>query len=140
MLDRFGNDHFTHGGDPVGLKEHMLGATQADAFGTEGHSLLGVVRGVGVGTHFHGADRVGPTHEGGKIVGHRGFHGGDQADIHVAGGAVDGDFISLFDLLAVNRKILFFFVDDKFAAAGYTAFPHAAGHDRRMGGHAAPRR
>ena len=44
-----GQNHGAHVFDAVFGKEHVLGAAQADAFGAEQASLLGVARNVGVG-------------------------------------------------------------------------------------------
>ena len=48
LLDGLGNNHFAHGGNTVGVKEHMLGTAKADAFRAEFYGLFGVIRGVGV--------------------------------------------------------------------------------------------
>ena len=40
-----GHNHLTDGGDAVGLEEHVLGAAQADAFGTGHHRPVSIVIG-----------------------------------------------------------------------------------------------
>ena len=137
LLLGVGEDHLAHGRDAVGLEEHMLGAAQADALGAEGHRLLGVARGVGVGAHLEGAGRVGPAHEAGEVAGDGGLDGRDLAVIDVAGGAVQGDEVALVIDLAGHGQGLGFLVDLQLAAADDRSAAHAAGHDRRVGGHAA---
>ena len=44
-----GEDHLAHGVDAVAFEEHVLGAGQADAGGTEGEGDAGLLRGIGVG-------------------------------------------------------------------------------------------
>ena len=137
LLRGLGDDHLAHGLDAVSLKEHMLGTAQADALGAEGGSLLGVVRGVGVGADLQLAELVGPAHQTVEIAGDGGGSGLDLLAVDVAGGAVDGDPVAFLVGLAGKLKGLGFFVHLDGAAAGNAAGAHAAGDDSRVGGHAA---
>ena len=58
-----GQDHLLHGGQAVGLEEHVLGAGQADALGAEAAGALRVHRVVGVGPHAQRAQLVGPAQQ-----------------------------------------------------------------------------
>src|SRR5579883_3277624 len=60
---RIGKDHFAHGVDAVALKEHMLGAAEANAAGSEGDSMGRLFRRVGVGAHAHPRGFRAPVHE-----------------------------------------------------------------------------
>ena len=55
-----GQNHGAHVLDAVLGKEHVLGAAQADAFGSECDGLLGVARNVGVGADTQPANRIDP--------------------------------------------------------------------------------
>ena len=50
-----------HGGDPVALEEHVLGAAQPDALRAERSRDPRVARRVGIGAHLEPADAVCPT-------------------------------------------------------------------------------
>ena len=86
-----GEDHLAHGGDPLGVEEHVLGAAQADALGAE------LARGAAVGgvsalvRTFRRRLRVGPFHQRAEIADQLGLDGRHLAEHHLAGRAVDGD-------------------------------------------------
>jgi glycerol kinase len=64
-----GQDHLAHRGDAVALKEHVLGAAQADALGAEVRRS-GIGGGFRVGAHAHAcAYLVGPFHDLAEIAG-----------------------------------------------------------------------
>ena len=132
-----GADHLAERGDAVGLKEHVLGAAQADALGAQLAGLLRVGGGVGVGADLQGAELVGPAHDGAEVAGDLRVHGLDQAVVDVAGGAVDGDAVALVVGLARQGELLVLLVHGDVAAAGDAALAHAAGNDGRVAGHAA---
>ena len=66
-----GEDHLPHGGDALGIEEHVLGAAEPDAFGAEVARGARVERRVGVGPHPQLARGVGPLHELGELVAQR---------------------------------------------------------------------
>ena len=136
-IDVLGHDHFAHGLDAVAFKEHVLGAAQADALGAEGDGLLGVAGGVGVGADLQGALGVRPSHEALEVARNGGFHGGNSLTVDVTGRAVDGDVIPFADLLTAEGEVFFILKHLDLAAAGNAAGTHAAGDNRRVGGHAA---
>src|SRR6266568_4321758 len=51
-LDIFGQDHLPHGGDPLGVEEHMFGAAEPDSLGAELSGHLGIIRRIGVGPYL----------------------------------------------------------------------------------------
>ena len=57
----FGQDHLTHGRDPLGIEEHMLGAAEADPFGAEFAGHLGVMGGIGIGADLQSCGTCPPT-------------------------------------------------------------------------------
>ena len=61
-----GKNHFAHSLDPVALKKHMFGATQADAFASECFSYGGLIGLVRIGADAElGGSRVTINEEGG---------------------------------------------------------------------------
>ncbi len=104
-------DHFPHRGDAITFEEHVLGAAEADAFGTEFAGTLGVGGAVGIGPHVHGAVLVGPFHDGGEVAGHLGFDGAHFAGEDFAGATIDREHIFHAVGLAVDGDLLFLFVD-----------------------------
>ena len=117
----------------------MLGTAEADAFCAERNRLLGITRGVCVGADMQFACDVSPAHEAREIAGDGGFHSGDQAIVHVAGGAVDGDQVAFLVFLAIDGHGSFISVELQVAAADNSRAAHAAGHDSRVRGHTAKR-
>src|SRR5262245_4274608 len=59
----FGENHLTHGVDTISLEEHMLGATQADAFSPKRACDRGIVRRVGICAHPQPTETIRPAHE-----------------------------------------------------------------------------
>ena len=137
LLQGLGDDHLTDGGDPVGIEEHMLGPAEANALGAEVDGLLGVLRGVGVGADLELAVLVGPGHDPAELAGDGSLGSGDGFAVDVAGGAVDGEPVAFLIDLAGQLELLVGLVHLDGAAAGDAAGAHAAGHDGRVGGHAA---
>ena len=137
LLHRLGHDHLADGGNAVGIKEHMLGAAQADALRAEVLGLAGVLGSVGVGADLEGAVLVGPVHDALKLAGDLGLGGVEALAVDVAGGAVQADPVALLEGAPAQGELLGCLVDDDVAAAGDTAGAHAAGHHSCMAGHAA---
>ena len=104
-------DHRPHRLDPLALEEHVLGAAQADAFGTELAGPLGVGRRVGVRADLQRAILVGPAHHRGEIARELRRLRGDRAGHHFAGRAVDRERVVVrerlaadFDLAGLSRR------------------------------------
>ena len=134
-----GDDHLTDGLDALALKEHMLGAAQADALRAEGIALSGVPGIVGIGVHLELAVLVGPAHQAAEVAGAGiGGHGGDGLAVNIAGGAVQTDPVALVVFLAGQGKLLALIVHHDVAAAGHAAGAHAPGHHGGVRSHAAP--
>ena len=121
----------------VSSKKHMLGAAQADALRAERAALLGVARGIRVRPDLELAVLVRPAHETAEVAGDGSRGGRNGLGIDVAGGAVDGNVVAFLDGQAGERELLVGIVDNDVAAAGDAAGAHAAGHNGRVGGHAA---
>src|SRR5699024_3856108 len=115
--------------------EHVLRAAQADALGAELDRLLRVARVVGVGADGELARGVGPRHEATEVAGDGGLDGGDRFAVDLAGGAVEGDPVALGE--GASAELEGTVVHPDLRAAGDAAGAHAAGDDRRVGGHAA---
>ena len=126
--------------DAVFGKEHMLGAAEADAFGSEQARILGVAGDVGVGANLQAANRIDPGHEGDQIgiVG-LGVERLELAGDDAAGGAVERKPVALLEGVALDAQLLLVLVDEAIARAGHAALAHAAGDDRGVRGHAAAR-
>ena len=105
---RVGQDHAAHDGQAVLAEEHVLGAAQPDALGTELARVGGVVAGVGVGPDGEVAlaDVVGPRQDG--VEGGRGLGRGQR---HLPGhddpgAAVERDPVALVERDAVRRHLV----------------------------------
>ena len=68
VLGVVGDDHLAHGLDALALKEHMLGAAQANALGAESAALGGVAGGVGVGVDHELTVLVRPAHQAAEVA------------------------------------------------------------------------
>ena len=95
-------------GNAVLGEEHMFGAAQTDAFGSEQAGCFGIARDVGVGAHAEvAAELVGPFHEGGEVVRFRiGLAGLALAEIDFAERAIERNPFTFFDdeLLAFESE------------------------------------
>ena len=84
-----GENHFAYGLDAVAFEEHVLGAAQADALGSEAASLAGVAGRVGVGA-YEGLGVFGcEVHNGAEVAAQFGIGSGHGAVVYFAGGAVE---------------------------------------------------
>ena len=132
-----GEDHLAHRLDAVLVEEHVLGAAEPDAFGAEAHGGLGVGRRVGIGAHAELAHLVGPADQRGKFAGELRLDHVDLAGEHLAGRAVDGDEVALFERLAAGGHGLRGVIDAQRAGAGDAGLAHAARNHGGVRGHAA---
>ena len=135
-----GEDHLAHRLDAALVEEHVLGAAQPDALGAEAHGGLGVGRRVGIGAHAELAHLVGPGDERGELAGKLRLDHVDLAGQHLAGGAVDGDEVALFEGLAAGGHAAVGVIDADRAGAGNAGLAHAARDHGGVRGHAAARR
>ena len=132
--------HLPHGGQAVGVQEHMLGAAQPDAPGAHGQRLTGVGGRVGVGHHPQLAGLVGPPeqHVGLRQVLQPRVHRSQLAGVHLPQRAVHADPVSLPDGMAVAAHLLQFQVNLHPLAAHDAGFAQAAGDHRGVAGDPAP--
>ena len=133
-----GADHLAHGENAAFLEEHMLGAAEPDALGTELPRLAGLARGIGVGAHAERSRLVGPPHDGGKVAGQLGLAHLHTALEHLALAAVDGDDVALPEDLTGDCHGAGLIVDTHRAGTAHARPPHAARHYGGMTRHAAP--
>lgn len=106
-----GQNQGSHPAELLLIKEHVLGAHQADALGAELAGPAGVLGGVGVGPHPQRAYPVGPGQEAVEFLTRAALDQGDLADVHRPGGAVDADDVALFELTVGEVETLGFGVD-----------------------------
>ena len=115
----------------------MLGTAQADTFSTQFTSLSGIFGSISVGADLQGSELVSPSHYTAESTCDGSVYRCDLAGIDVTGGTVDGDIVSLVELLTCQCELLILLVHGNIAAAGYTAGSHAAGNHCSVRGHAA---
>ena len=115
----------------------MLGPAQADPFRAELAGGAGVGRGVGVGAHLHGTDRIRPFHQGGEVTRQLRLEHLDLTLDHLTGRAIDGDDVACLERDAADGQRLRLVVDPDRADAGDAGLAHAASDHRRVAGHAA---
>src|SRR6058998_3400174 len=106
---RVGENHFPHRINPVAFEEHMVGATEPNAFGPECDSVCHLLGCVGICTYAQRAEFIRPLHQlcvlliGDASLGierpvHEHLHnlrrrGSDFAGEHFASGSIDGNII-----------------------------------------------
>src|SRR5207245_5553148 len=93
------HDHLADDRNPIGREEHVLGADEADAFGAELASALGVEGRISVGPHAEPflAIAVCPGQELGDLVAELALDGLDAVEQDLAGSAIDGDPVTFSD-------------------------------------------
>ena len=140
FLDGLGHENQpTERDNPFALKKHVLGPAQADAFRAELDGHGGIVRRIGIRTHRQLPILVGERHNKPEGAGQRRLDGVDLVLVDRAGRPVKRDPVAFFDGRAVDRELSLLVVDGDIPGAGHAALAHPAGHDRGVGGHAAPR-
>ena len=118
----------------------MLGAAQPDALGAVAQRSLRVFGVVSVGPHTEAAELVGPRQQLGQpLVVEVGRHGGDLADVDVAGGAVDRHPLALLHLLAGHGEAAVRHVDLDRGGARHGRLAELPGDERGVAGAAAAR-
>ncbi len=124
-----GDNHLAHCLDAVALKEHVLGAAQTDAVGTQLTSLHGIARRVGVGVHVHLAVFLGQIHHCGIVASQVGIDGGNGAIIHLAGAAVDRNPSAFLIGLTVHLDGASLVVNLDGSGTRHTALAHTTSND-----------
>ena len=132
----FRQDHAADRRQPVSSHEHVLGATQPDALGTQFTSLGCVLEVVGVRAHPEFTDLVGPRdHALEVLVDAR----RDQLDLlreHITRGTVEGDDLTLLDDPVADGECAAFGVDVDAGGTCNARLAHATRYHCSMGGHA----
>ncbi len=153
LFEGGGEDHFAHGVDAVAFEEHVFGAAEADAGGSEGDGVGHLVGLVGVGADVEFAVFVGPAHElgvvlvGGGVFGVEGLFDEDLDDFGGGGfefacedfarGAVDGEEVAFFEDAAADGEGLVGVINLECAGAADADFAHLAGDEGGVAGDAA---
>ena len=121
----------------VAAVEHMLDTEQADTFGAELKSLLGVFRSVGVGADTEPAVFVNYAHEADEERILAGVHGFDGGGVDEAAGTVEREIVAfLINLVAATELHSLGFKVDLHGFATYdAALAPAAGHEGCVTGH-----
>ena len=132
-----GQDHLAHRQDAFAFKEHVLGATQADAGGAKTAGHLGVLGCVGIGADFQAFVPVGQGHQLAEVAAEFGVAGADLTVVNLAGGAVERNPVALAPGLAVDAELARLVVHVHRTGAADAALAHAARDHRRVRGHAA---
>ena len=138
---------------PPLAEEHVLGPGESDALGAEPDRARRVLAGIGIGPDAEAAALVSPCHDpvhgADQLIGirfqgalevlhHRGGHHRDLAEVDHAGGAVDGDDVTLADRHSPRRgEAAARDVDLKLVGAAHAGLAHPAGDHRRVAGLAA---
>ncbi len=135
-----GKDHLAHGGQPIALEEHMLGAAKADALRAEFPRRARIRRRLRVGAHLHAPHLVGPFHQYGEFARKFGLAHLDRALNHLPGAAVEGQHVAALEGDAGGRHRRAGVIDADRGGAGDAGLAHAARDDCRMRRHAAARR
>src|SRR6266404_9236470 len=113
--------------DAILGKEHVLSAAQADAFGAELASLLGIARDIRIGAHTDFPEWLRPVH---KFLEFRQILRVRREQLplasqHTAGRAVDRDPVAIFEHLSSRPHFSFSLVDGDLTSAGDATFTHA---------------
>ena len=133
-----GHDHRPHLRLAVLGHEHVLGAAQADALGTELARLAGILRGVGVRAHAERADLVAQSSTVSKFGDHSGSTSGTSSVVTMPLRAVDRDQVALAQHGAVHAQLVRPSRSMSRPRGARHARPsHAARHQRRVRGLAA---
>ena len=135
-----GHDHRLHDRQSILLHEHVLGAAQADALRAVVTRLDRIARVVGVGPHLEPAELVRPAEDGARgfvLVQRLGLDRGHLAHVNLAGRAVDGDLLALFDRRPVGGEHALAHVDIDRAGSDHTGPAHPTRDERRVAGGAA---
>ena len=115
----------------------MLGTAETDSLCAKLTRFLCVRRCIRVGADFKSAVFVSPRHNPSELSGDGCIHGRDNSVVDIAGGAVDGDRITLVVFFACQRELLVLLIHCDVTASGYTAGTHTARHNGCMACHTA---
>ncbi len=118
----------------------MLRAAKADAFGAEADCIFRIRRCICIRADSQSPVLVRPVHDALKVAGNGRLDRRNIAEINLAGGTIQGDEISLVDLMSAELEILLFLVHGHISAAGDAAGSHAARDNGSMACHAAAHR
>ena len=143
-----GEDHLAHRVDAVTFEEHVFGAGEADAGGTEGHRDAGLLGGVGIGADAELGDLRAPLHELEEALELLGLASGlvvadDAGDdfrrsglelsaVDRAGGAVDGKVVTFLELLTSGGDGEFLVIDLDGRGTADADLAHLAGNECRV--------
>ena len=115
----------------------MLCTAKSDSLCAQLSCLCSVSWSICICTHFQSSVFVSPCHNTAKLACDGSVYGRDNAVIDLAGGAVDGQPVTLMVLFSGQNKLLICFIHNNLGTAGYAAGAHAAGNYGSVAGHTA---
>src|SRR5271156_372710 len=118
-------------------EEHVLGAAQPDALGTEFASFARILRRVRIGADAQATDAIGPLHQYFVRLGQGRHNQWHRAFVDHAFTAVESDPLAFFNGLAACRHFLRRVVDFQFLRANDATLAPATGHHGGVTGLAA---
>ena len=92
----FSQNHFAHSDNLLVVKEHVLGTSQTNTFGTKGASNLSIVRGVGISADLETRIFVTEVHQGFEITTEFSSLSRDLSGINLSGRTIQADVITFF--------------------------------------------
>ena len=135
-----GQNHRTHIGNTVCIKEHMFRTSQTDTFGTKVASLLGIFRRFGISTDFHRFDFVNPSHQLAEITRHFYLNSRNFAFNNLAFGTVQRYPVAFFNNNAgLCRHRFGLIINNNVGRTGNARRTHTACNNRRVRSHTAAR-
>ena len=134
-----GQDHALDDRQALGLKEHVLGAAEADALGAIRAGAAGIFGIVGIGPNLQARNLVRPGQEGHQFFLLFNLDGKEVefTQVNFAGGAIDGNPFAFFDHHIADFHRTVREVDADGGGADDTRHAELAGNNGRVGGGAA---
>ena len=136
-LNGLGKDHLSDLRDTIRLEEHVLGTAKADTLSAKAYRILGILRGICIGTYAKLSVLVSPVHDTLEVSANGCILGLDISIVDLTGRTVQRDVVSLMIGVSAQLEILLFFVDLDLAASGYAAGSHTTGNNGCVRGHTA---
>ena len=132
-----GQDHLLEPVDTTVAEEHVLGATEADAFGAHVDCHRGIAGAVGIRAHLDFAQAIDPRHQLPVFRRHRGIDQLHVALVDLAGGAVECDVVAFLEVPPVDAQAFLRVIDRQRIASDDTALAPTAGDHGSVAGLAA---
>ena len=137
FLNCLGADHLTESVDPSVAEEHVLRTAQTDTLGTEFPCLLSICGSIRICSYLKSSCVVSPLHYTSELTCDLCIDRGDNAVVDAARGTVDGDLVSLAELLACELEYLVLLIHLDVGATGNAACTHTSCNNCSVGCHTA---